>query len=235
MEVQVHMETRVCVNCGLKFRVMSSSGQRVCSRACDKFGTREHGAAKRPPSAIAPKVESVTVTINKPTRNIAGKRPPPVDVTEWPTRKGKGSTPRNTTATTANGSTPSELNEQEKTENNTVKLGVIGAEETERSKMQKSTPEGTPETLPVLSGASVKALETESLTSMSLLAKSSNRLMTIMQDCVSDSDLEKSAEGTQRLELHRIEVAIKCANAITQNIQTQVNIANVMAKFMGGN
>jgi len=103
---------------------------------------------------------------------------------------------------------------------------------TEPITLKKNEPGGTAETLPELSGACVKNLERESLDSMSLLNKSANKLMRLMDECVKEDDLEQSREGIKRVEGHKIESAISCANAIAMTIQTQVNLVKSLSGYI---
>lgn len=101
----------------------------------------------------------------------------------------------------------------------------------ENDSSPSSSPTETSETLPVLSGDSSRRLRSETLGSMRLLSKSSNRLMNLMEESVSDVDLEKSKEGVQRVEPHKIRQAIDAANALAATVQVQANLIKSAAMF----
>ncbi len=74
-------------------------------------------------------------------------------------------------------------------------------------------------------------LQREGLTSAQLLNASANKLMRLMEESVTESDLQKSAEGVMRVEPHKIQQSIDCANAIAGLLQTQVNIVKAMSQL----
>lgn len=85
---------------------------------------------------------------------------------------------------------------------------------------------------PALSGDSRMRLESAAFQSMSLLNKSAERLMDLIDECVSSNDLAKSKEGTQRVESHRIESAINAANALAHTMQTGTNLVKAMTDLL---
>lgn len=105
--------------------------------------------------------------------------------------------------------------------------------EQEPSGGPKSTLPATVETHRELSADSHKRLKTAALDSMSLLQRSGNRLMVLIEECVSETDLEKAKTGDKRVESHRIEQAIQAANALAATVQTQVNMVRAVADLLG--
>lgn len=108
-----------------------------------------------------------------------------------------------------------------------------GTPETKKPMPEKKETKGTKETLPELSDDSRKNLERVALDSMTLLKKSANKSMELMDECVSETDLQRGRDGGQKVESHRIELAISCANSIANTIQTQVNMVNAFTKLLG--
>jgi len=88
------------------------------------------------------------------------------------------------------------------------------------------------ETQPAQSGDSRANLEMAAFRSLNLLNKSADRLMGLIEECVTDSDLAKSKEGTQRVETHRIETAISAANALAASLQTGANMVKAMTDLI---
>ena len=86
----------------------------------------------------------------------------------------------------------------------------------------------------VLSEDSQQALETASLNSMTLLSRSANKLLSIMETCVSDLDLKKVDEGVTGLDFSKKEQAIMCANALAQTVQTQINMVKALTPLVKG-
>lgn len=106
--------------------------------------------------------------------------------------------------------------------------------------MQGTQPEKTPDAMPeeqptkqlVLSEDSRKTLLVAASDSMTLLNKSGDRLMMLIEESVSDSDLAKSKDGTQRVEPHKILQAVQAANALASTVQTQVNMVKAMTGLL---
>lgn len=118
------------------------------------------------------------------------------------------------------------------TESGTTNVGESGGLETQRSSEPKPTLDET-----LMSELSVRpqgTFEQAGLTSMRMLHKSANRLLKLMGECVTDSDLDRSKDGVHRVESHRIELAIQAANAIATTVQTQANLVKSMASIMKG-
>lgn len=107
-----------------------------------------------------------------------------------------------------------------------------GITETESLTPQRNELEETPGIQPELLDGSKQTLEKAALDSMRLLQKSGNKLMDLLEASVSDSEIKKSQEEIQKIEAHRIETAIQCANALATTIQTQVNMVKAMSGFM---
>jgi len=72
------------------------------------------------------------------------------------------------------------------------------------------------------------SLGQEGLTSVRLLQQSASRLMRLMDASVTESDLTQSEAGMGRVESHKIQTAINCADALTQIVSTQVNMLKVL-------
>jgi hypothetical protein len=124
------------------------------------------------------------------------------------------------------------LHGQRLTKNVNSQLNETDTGEIKQSALQISMKEEIEETQTESSGASLENFGAEGFHSVNLLKKSANRLMDIMQACVSETDLEKAKESIQNLEMHKVEMAIKCANGIQQSIQTQVNILKVAKELV---
>lgn len=75
-----------------------------------------------------------------------------------------------------------------------------------------------------------QSLEMESLSILSLSKSSAEHLHKLMKSCVSKSDFERSDEGTTKIPMHQIDMSVKCANAITQIVQTNINLLKCLNK-----
>lgn len=67
---------------------------------------------------------------------------------------------------------------------------------------------------------------------MKLLKKSANRLMTLLETCVTDIDIDRSKDGAVKTDTFRLEMAVKCANSLATQLQTQANIVKAVSQFM---
>lgn len=94
----------------------------------------------------------------------------------------------------------------------------------EPSALQKLPPTEIDETQLVSSEELSKTLDAAGLRSMTLLKQSADRLMKLMESSVSDSDMERARDGAQDVPLHKVEIAMKCANTLATTVQTQINM-----------
>lgn len=136
-----------------------------------------------------------------------------------------------TTGSTKQSETPKRPNGSDKTQSTSKSTGENTMQRTSSASSQASLPTVIGATHPELSDDSSSNLERAALSSMDLLKQSGNRLLGLMKESVSDLDLEKSADGTKRVEAHRIEAAIQTASALAQTVQVQVNMLKVMTEF----
>ena len=74
----------------------------------------------------------------------------------------------------------------------------------------------------------MNSFEGATLTAMDTLNSSASMLLDIMKDSVKGNE-EQRADGVQRMEYSRAELAIQAANAISKTIQTQVNIVKAIS------
>lgn len=234
MEVQISLETRICRNCRKPFKVMMKSSQQSCSKLCAEYGTGTpvRGEQKKELKKQERAVESVTVSVTKPKKIIEGVRPFPIDASAWSTRKNRNNGQETTIIETRKNLMQNETNVKMKTESIPLNFSDKIIEKTPQKMQPKNDKEETKEIQPGLSEGLPTTLNKEGLTSVQLLRKSASKLMNLMDECVSESDLEKAKEGTQRVETHRIQTAVNCADSLTQIVQTQVNLLKVMTDLM---
>lgn len=81
-------------------------------------------------------------------------------------------------------------------------------------------------------GVSRRRCAAAASTSVSMLNRSANRLLTMMHECVSDTDLERSKDGASRASLERIEMAIRCGEAIAQSVHSQAVLVKAVADLV---
>lgn len=237
MNVEVELVYRECEICRAPFRCLDKSEQVVCSTACKDTGTPALGARKKGSLVNVNKTHIVSVSVGPPTRpseplnafiakicQTGGRRKKEKD-----TEKGQEETMRSTNIT----ETKRELNGAGKINHASSTINGHGTQEIRNDIRPKNVPAVIVGTQPELSEDFHKSLSQEGLTSIQLLRKSSNRLMRLMEECVHDSDLDKSADGTQRVESHRIQTAINCADSLTNVVNTQVQLLKVLKDFGG--
>lgn len=117
---------------------------------------------------------------------------------------------------------------QEETETGSGQPPTNGGGEPRLNSDGRSLTVVTEPTQAELSVDSFESLPMEGLSSMRLLHRSANRLMTLIEECVSDSDLARSTDGNGRVESHRIEQAVQAANALAGTIQVQANLLKAL-------
>lgn len=119
-----------------------------------------------------------------------------------------------------------------KTEIVTENSGGLGMKETKTPTTPKSVNAEIVETPQESSGALQKILSREGSTSMTQLSKCENKLLDLMDECVSASDLDRAKDGSKRVESHRIDQAIQLANALSNVMQTKVNMLKAMKDYI---
>lgn len=233
-EVEIEMESRECVNCGGRFRAMKGGKQKVCSSRCAETpATRKTGFGAIVQRGEKRGIENVRVSLTKTPKKEPQGMPLVGSFTEKKSST-KESVVANATSLTKKTTTAGEA-KTEKNEGSThLKSSAEIITEEEKDILLKNPPAAIGETQPELSEDSSKSLKAEGLSSMRLLKKSGNRLMRLMEECVKDSDLDRSSTGGAGIESHRIELAINCGNALAHTIQTQVNMFKAMSDYMKG-
>lgn len=113
----------------------------------------------------------------------------------------------------------------------TANTKTDGEEPTSSIAAPKPSRSVTVKTRPVSSEELPAALQRAALGSMMRLRKSQLKLLSLMEECVKDSDLEKSAAGDFRVPVDRIEQAIRCANALAHHTQVGVNMLKAVSDF----
>lgn len=232
MQTEIKMETRACKNCGSPFKVMVGSPQSVCSTACAAIGTRGPGglwkASKKSDAATVS--ESVSGIVQ--TDSTENEKAPKVSVGAKQTKNGSDSKPKSDMKPIRSESMLDVKSGERPIAHDTTRTKEEITTSEELKMLKKNDSDETEETLPALSDDSQKNLEKAGLDSMTLLSRSANKLMRIMDACVTDSDLDRANDGGARIDSHRGDQAIQCANAIAHTIQTQVNMVKAMTAFM---
>jgi hypothetical protein len=235
MKLQIEMEKRTCRKCGKFYKVMASSSQSVCSTECDKYFRPGPGDQSKVTKGAKLGVEKLVVNVTPPTGPLKTKEGFTARVGGWQHLKESRKQDAHTINETRRKLMKEELNGHAKIKS--VSLPIIEPATTEVEKNESPKlqwPEIVP-TPPVLYEELQKDLARGGLNSMQLLEKSGNRLMGLMENCVSESDVQRAKEGVGTIELHRIAQAIACANAIAQTVQTQVNMVKSMAPLVKNN
>lgn len=224
--MEVRLEGRRCPNCDRMFRVMVESQQEYCGKLCEEYGTRAHGERLRGLREKEKATEKVVVDVGTELK----KRPmlPAVNITDpsplppWP-RKGKNQgtgtikSEKKEMSTEKSGGPSTEAETE-----NTKEITII---ETEQKGLSKSMKDETKGTLQEYSAGSLPSIELASLDILNLSKRSANRLMKLMEASVTDKDLEK-----QGVNPDRIKTAVECANALTQVVQTNINLIKALGK-----
>lgn len=248
--MEIEMESRRCVKCNSPFRVLKTSAVKTCSTMCAEFGVPGPVPNRL---AAGPKVEKITIAPPKFRHEPDKKQAVQAEIKNWLT-KGPNQRER------LQRDTPQPLSNEGGNVPETSTAS--GSERTQRSAKPPTNATRTTTTAPPKSSARVvppttaktkpgetsapgtiakltpsdrprATLETVALDSMSLLQKSGNKLMVLIEECVKESDLERSADGTQRVESHRIQQALDGAKALAQTVQVQVNMVKAVSDFMG--
>jgi hypothetical protein len=225
--VEIKMEGRTCVKCGGPYRVMQQSPQKTCGNLCDEYGIPAHGERLRVYRSGEPKTEIVIVNVGKPSQPDRRSHFLARAGT-WQTAKKNLKREESDMKNVKQKDAHEELNGPRQIESASSQLREIGMPEISFEPPPRSVPAEIDGTPPEPSDDLSEKLGKEGLVSISLLKESSNRLSRLMRECVKDSDLDRSDEGSQRVGLERVEMAIRCATAIAQNIQTEVNICKVL-------
>lgn len=220
----IEIEERGCRNCGRKFRVMTTSAQSVCSTACEVYFMREHGEQRKVLSSAGSAKRTIAVNVGTPTKPIDKKSSYLARAHAWPTMRSILKETEKTINEIRKSETEGGPNMQKETVNLPTPPTERGIHQIKSVPLKKNTPEETGETQQELSEGQQNSLETVGLTSSQLLRQSAEKLLACMEAIVSKADLDKSTEGVLRVEPHRVETVIKCANALTSITQTQVNI-----------
>lgn len=228
--MKIELEIRKCQSCEKKFKVMPTSQQYLCSMACNMFIEGEHGEQSKHGSDAKKEIVSVEIEDGL-TRNIGKKRECEDLQGARMSMKKKSLESENTMDNTKNTKTSFGQSGPETTKTNSFQDSGLGTIKIRQELQTKSDREEEKKSLTLPSTSSSIRLEEASLDSMSLLSKSANRLMDLMSASVSTSQIQNSMEGVKHVELHRIDSAIKCAQALSGTIQVQCNIVKAMAEF----
>lgn len=215
--MNVEMEMRLC-QCGRNYKVMVGSPQTMCSIQCIGYGIKARGDHQRLSRESEPTTETVHVDVTKTLsskENVLSNRKHSIHLiprsgSSWGMSGMKG---------VARNKTPPEQPEPRKIESEKMKTAEDVTTKTESLMPQKkkSVPVVMPETPQELSEESRRGLQME--------ATSSNC-------CVTKTEMEKSSENIQKVDVHRIQVAVQVANALAVTVQTQVNTVKIMGDFM---
>ncbi len=231
---QIEMEWRSCKNCQGPYKVSTKSPQMVCATSCEKYGMPAPGGLRSRLSARNYSKETINVSVTKPTKVLDKRNYPSAALQPWPTPRKIKKELGDTMNHTENKKTDVVLNGESKTEIGILPISALAIQPTKQNELKISTAEKTDVILPESSEDLQRNLKKVSLDSLTLLSRSANKLMVLMEESVRQQDVDKSIEGVQKLDPFRLDMAIKCANAISQTIQTQVNIVKEANKFHGG-
>lgn len=234
--VNVEMIDKCCNVCGKRFKVLKGNKNTYCSKECGStLGTYGVPRPKSSPGIAVPgepqKVSSPVLneTQNQSVSAIVQKNIANIIAScglEGATSLER-SAEKDMNATRRNGMLDG-LDGAEKTKGASSRpSGLITLSEEPKAEIG-STPAEIKEIRLALSEEFRKNLKAEGLSSARLLQSSGNNLLKLMEESVSSSDLEKAADGVTRVESHRILTAVQCANALTQTVQAQVKILEVL-------
>lgn len=231
--MEYQMEDRKCRVCGKQFRSLATSNQKMCSQLCMSlsgevpprrtFKSREELAAgSKRGSGIDVDTKTQSFEKGRPSAAVSL-------IKEIPASKVRAESV--TTGNTKQSETPKRPSGKEKTESTSKTIGENTMQRTESASSPKLLPTVIGDNLPGQSDDSSGHLETVALDSMNLLKQSSNRLLNLMKESVSDLDLQRATDGDKRVEAHRIDTAIQSANALAQTVQVQVNMLKAITGF----
>jgi hypothetical protein len=223
----VNLETRHCVHCERKFKVMEGSPTLHCSSMCKEYGTRGHSVRQRPSSENERPKTVVSVSTTPPTQKKsiidAG---PIVPLNPWPSVKKKNSERELNIKETRGDTMQNELNGHAETKRGSSQHNAAPTTEKEPNALQPYTKAEIVETQPESSDEHSKSILVDSSAILNLSKRSASRLMSLMEATVTDEDLnvDRSMSGQGALSLQRVQVAIQAANAITGIVQANVNL-----------
>lgn len=136
-----------------------------------------------------------------------------------------------TTTKTERNAMPNERNGLRETKTDSSPTKEKTTPKTEKNAAPKLMHIATPGSLIASSAARSESLNKAALDSMFLLQESGNKLLRLIDEAVSHEDLDKSKEGVQRVETHRIHSALEAARALAQTVQVQVNMVKALGNI----
>jgi hypothetical protein len=235
MSQQVELIERACAGCGIKFKVSVGSKTVYHNFKCgqerqwaDQPKTSNDGAH----TTVSVSEKNITKTQSSDKKNYVG-----AIQASWPLKYSRKNVPATEPITkpTRSEKMPSELitaadtaPKQEPVANGGETKTLSNVEPVKLTAETVVTRRASSEELPAL-------LQRAALGSLMRLRQSQMKLLALMQESVRDLDLEKSEEGVSRVPLERIEMAIKCANALAHHTQVGVNMLKAVSDFSDAN
>ena len=234
-QVEISLEKRFCKKCGKNFKVMKGSPTEICSRMCAESGMQVRGAPQRALKENGKEIESIKVSVGKATKPTEKLNMLIANVCGGPTQKARQQRLENGLKTITEeinrNKTQEEQSGDESIKSDSLKTKGNAMLETAKDSSKKYTKPETEGIQPESFVEPSKNLELVRSGLLDLQLRSANRLLNLMEATVTDSDLERSKEETRNLELYKVEVAIKCANAITNIVQANINLFKAVNKI----
>lgn len=228
--IVVNLETRQCPNCQKKFKVLTTSKSKFCGKLCEEYGTRARGAPPAGWRGIKPEAMRGSPNYEKPMKVSERKKEIKTGLGERPTEISVAPNESKPIEQTGRNSMQEELNGAEKTKSDNSPTNVKITISEGQKHLQESTQSEMKKTQRESSVASLQNIEMASLDILSLSKNSANRLMRLMEVSVSDTDFQKDADGVEKIPLHKIDTQVKLANAITQIVQSNINLLKAINK-----
>lgn len=228
MSFEVQLEVRQCLKCGRKFKVMLTSKELFCNLLCRASGTAAPGEVQRPSNEGKNNFESIVVgnTIRQ-LQSGPGSRPVKLEEKNSIQKNLRPSLISITEKIKEN----SMLNEQSaEKEMLPVTMNTKNSITITQEELKKYSNTGIEKTQPESLDAPLKTIEMESLTILDLSKRSAGRLLSLMELSVSDEMIQKQKDEILSVELDRIKTAIDCANAISNTVQTNINLLKAIKK-----
>lgn len=229
MSFDVQIELRKCASCGRGFKTMTSSKAVHCSAFClSGSGIAAPGERPKASKENARPTETISVKIGTPRTAANPAAAFSAIVGNWPTRKKKELEPSNITSETRSNKMQNETQTEKPTSSVIARPLADVTARNEPSDSPKFTAPAIVETPRDSSDGQLLNLNLASSGILNLSRRSAERLLRLMETIVTDEDIEKQGEGLGRVDVYKVETAIRCANGIAQIVQTNINLLKAM-------
>lgn len=112
-------------------------------------------------------------------------------------------------------------------------ITVSTTEKTETSILPTSAPGATGATQVESLEGHLETIRRGGLDSMTLLKSSANRLMRLMEETVTDQDLQSSRDLIRKVDPYSVQTAVSCAKQMTEIVKAQTNLLKILKDIRG--